>query len=508
MNHLLRQLAPISESSWELLDEEARERLQGPLAARRLVDFAGPLGWEHSATNLGRVEELAAPDGGGVSALRRRVLPLTELRADFEVSLGELRDGDRGAVDVDLAALDGAAKQIAICENVAVFHGWKEAGIAGIAEASPIAAEPLGESAEDYPRSVASAVEAIRQGGVEGPYGLALGPDEYTRVIETAEHGGYPLWDHLAKILGGPIVWAPGVDRRGRAQPARRRLPLRVGPGPGDRVQPPRPRLGQPLPRGELLLRRRHPRGGRAAQLLSGAGSMRRGGRQELTAASSTSAAPFSPASGSGDLKWRISTFESMPLLAAAREPGRAFGLDLEHPVEGLAEQLGDVVPALLVDDHRGAAEVLVVDLVEGAGAGRLLDVLEDRLEDRAGDARAQRFGQARPFLVAEELAAGGTVEVLGGAAPLLGVDELDAVVFLEHAHVVGDQVEALVELLGEQVGAGDPLVENDQDLYPQRVGERFGDELFDAVLLLFGLRLWHRGVLRSGFQVAAECQL
>jgi uncharacterized linocin/CFP29 family protein len=31
-------------------------------------------------------------------------------------------------------------------------------------------------------------------------------------VIETAEHGGYPLFDHLRKILGGPIVWAPGVQ--------------------------------------------------------------------------------------------------------------------------------------------------------------------------------------------------------------------------------------------------------------------------------------------------------
>jgi uncharacterized linocin/CFP29 family protein len=211
VNHLLRQLAPISDSSWELLDDEARERLRGPLAARRLVDFSGPLGWEHSATNLGRVEEAAAPNGGGVTALRRRVLPLTELRADFEVSRAELRDGDRGALDVDLDALDAAAKQIAICENVAVFHGWQEAGVAGIAESSPISAEPLGDSAEEFPRAVARAVEAIRQGGVEGPYGLALGPDEYTRAIETAEHGGYPLWDHLAKILGGPIVWAPGV---------------------------------------------------------------------------------------------------------------------------------------------------------------------------------------------------------------------------------------------------------------------------------------------------------
>jgi uncharacterized linocin/CFP29 family protein len=212
MNHLLRELAPISAAGWKLLDEEARERLQGPLAARRLVDFAGPLGWEHSATNLGRTKAVAAPNGGGVTALQRQVLPLVELRADFTISRAELADNDRGALDADLEPLDAAAKLIAISENVAVFHGWAKAGIAGVSEASPIKPQRLGKSAEEYPRSVARAVEAIRQGGVEGPYGLALGPDEFTRVIETAEHGGYPLFDHLAKILeGGPIVWAPGV---------------------------------------------------------------------------------------------------------------------------------------------------------------------------------------------------------------------------------------------------------------------------------------------------------
>ena len=43
MNHLLRELAPISESVWQVLDEEARERLKPALAARKLVDFSGPL---------------------------------------------------------------------------------------------------------------------------------------------------------------------------------------------------------------------------------------------------------------------------------------------------------------------------------------------------------------------------------------------------------------------------------------------------------------------------------
>jgi uncharacterized linocin/CFP29 family protein len=212
VNHLLRRLAPISDSAWKALEDEARERLDGPLAARRLVDFSGPHGWEHSATNLGRAEKVEGPDGEGVTALRRRVLPLIELRADFAISRSELQDVDRGAADVDLEPLDRAARQIAVAENVAVFHGWTRAGIAGIAETSTIDPEPLGEDAEEYPRCVARAVEAIRGGGVEGPFGLALGPEEHTRVIESAEHGGYPLLDHLEKILEGPIVWAPGLQ--------------------------------------------------------------------------------------------------------------------------------------------------------------------------------------------------------------------------------------------------------------------------------------------------------
>jgi uncharacterized linocin/CFP29 family protein len=211
MNHLLRGHAPLTDSNWKLLDEEARERLEGPLAARRLVDFLGPRGWEHSATNLGRVEPIEAPEKG-VGALRRRVLPLVEVRVDFTVSRAELRDDDRGAVDADLDSLDNAAHQIAVAENSAVFNGWAKAGITGVIEASPFEPEPLGPKADGYPRSVARAVEVLREAGVEGPYGLALGPDEYIKVIETAEHGGYPLFDHLTRILKGPIVWAPGLS--------------------------------------------------------------------------------------------------------------------------------------------------------------------------------------------------------------------------------------------------------------------------------------------------------
>ena len=31
-------------------------------------------------------------------------------------------------------------------------------------------------------------------------------------MIETTEHGGYPVLEHLRLIVGGPVVWAPAVD--------------------------------------------------------------------------------------------------------------------------------------------------------------------------------------------------------------------------------------------------------------------------------------------------------
>jgi uncharacterized linocin/CFP29 family protein len=211
MSNLLRSSAPISDDGWRLLDEEAKERLAPALAARKLVDFSGPHGWDYSATNLGRT---TGPDSGpceGVTGRKRRVLPLVELRADFEIQRQELRDADRGAEDADLAPLDKAAHQIALAENIAVFHGYGDA-ITGIAEASPHESTALGDAANDYPTHVAGATERLLCEGVAGPYGLALGRNQYRRVVETAEHGGYPLLDHLHRILEGPIVWAPGVQ--------------------------------------------------------------------------------------------------------------------------------------------------------------------------------------------------------------------------------------------------------------------------------------------------------
>jgi uncharacterized linocin/CFP29 family protein len=210
MNHLLRSHAPISELAWTQIDDEARERLEPALGARKLVDFSGPLGWQHSATNVGRVAPVKKSPVAGVTGLSRQVLPLLELRADFTVSRAELQNIDRGAVDADYESLDRAARQIATAENTAVMHGWADL-VTGIFEQAPFSKRALGIDPLTFPQTITAAAGDLRSSGVGGPYGLALDPDHYRLAIETAENGGTLLMEHLGEILGGPIVWTPGL---------------------------------------------------------------------------------------------------------------------------------------------------------------------------------------------------------------------------------------------------------------------------------------------------------
>lgn len=216
-NHLLRDKAPIPTRAWKEIDAEAKERLSPLLAARRLADWVGPGGWRHDALSLGRTVEIPTPPSGlvgdGVVARQRQVLPLAEYRVAFTVSRAEIDDIQRGSRNPELDDLARAAQVAAELENRAVLRGWSAAGIEGIAEASPYPRATLGDDCTAYPGIVAVAVDQLRQNGIEGPYALAISPAAYTAIVSTTEHGGYPLIEHLIRVLGGgSVVRSPGLD--------------------------------------------------------------------------------------------------------------------------------------------------------------------------------------------------------------------------------------------------------------------------------------------------------
>ncbi len=211
-DHLLRALAPVTDEAWHAIDDEATRTLRHFLAARRLVDFNGPLGYDAAAVADGRLEPLGAPPSAGVAASRRATRPLVELHAEFALTRGEIDAIARGARDPDLSAVTEAARHLALAEDTIVFEGYDAAGIRGIAGSSPHPTLSITDDYNDYPGLVARAVATLQRAGIGGPNALALGPRCYTGVIETTELGGYPVLEHLRLITGGPVVWAPAVD--------------------------------------------------------------------------------------------------------------------------------------------------------------------------------------------------------------------------------------------------------------------------------------------------------
>ena len=212
MNHLFRERAPITPAGWAEIEKEAKRTLKAMLAARRVVDFNGPLGWGASDVEIGRADPIDSPPRGkDVQARLRRIQPLVELRIPFEVTRAELDAIDRGARDPDLDAVTAAAREIAIAEDRVIFHGYKAAHITGISEAAAKTAVPLGSSHADYPLAVASAMAKLRDEGVEGPFAVVLNEQLYKDLASRTD-GGYPILNHVQRLIDGEIVWAPGIE--------------------------------------------------------------------------------------------------------------------------------------------------------------------------------------------------------------------------------------------------------------------------------------------------------
>jgi uncharacterized linocin/CFP29 family protein len=210
MNNLHRELAPMSAAAWADLEEEARRTFKRHVAGRRVVDVAQPDGPELAAVTTGHLDAVAPP-GEGVIAHLRRSQPIVELRVPFTVERQEVDDVERGAKDADWQPVKDAARQIAFAEDRAIFEGYAAAGIAGIRDRSSNPVLSLPGEVREYPNAISQAVTALRLAGVDGPYTLVLSADAYTAVSETSDYG-YPIHEHIARVLDGEIIWAPAID--------------------------------------------------------------------------------------------------------------------------------------------------------------------------------------------------------------------------------------------------------------------------------------------------------
>jgi uncharacterized linocin/CFP29 family protein len=209
VNNLHRELAPISAAAWDGIDAEARRTFTRHLAGRRVVEVTGPAGPELAAVGTGH-RRASEPLADGVTLQVRQAQPIAELYVPFTVSREVVDDVERGAKDSDWQPVQDAARAIAFAEDRAVFDGLDSAAITGIRAASSNPALTLPAEPREYPAAVSEALAALRLAGVGGPYSLLLGADAYTAATGMADYG-YPIDQHLARLVGSEVIWAPAI---------------------------------------------------------------------------------------------------------------------------------------------------------------------------------------------------------------------------------------------------------------------------------------------------------
>jgi uncharacterized linocin/CFP29 family protein len=210
MNNLHRELAPISDAAWEQIEEETTRTLKRYLAGRRVVDVPTAGGVGLPAVSTGHLVEIDPPAEGTI-ARQREVKALVELRVPFELQRQDIDDVERGSDDSDWQPAKDAAKTIAFAEDRAIFNGYPAAKIQGIREGTSNPLMKLPADVRDYPDVVAQALSQLRLVGVNGPYSVLLGAKAYTELAETRDHG-YPVLDHVKRIVDGNIIWAPAIE--------------------------------------------------------------------------------------------------------------------------------------------------------------------------------------------------------------------------------------------------------------------------------------------------------
>jgi uncharacterized linocin/CFP29 family protein len=210
MNNLHRELAPISDAAWAQIEEETARTFKRYIASRRVVDVLGPKGAELAAVGTGHLRPIDSPREG-VLARQREVKAVVELRVPFELARQSVDDVERGANDADWQPAKDAARQIAFAEDSAVFEGYAAAGIVGIRQGTSNPKATLPSDVRDYPDAIAQGLSQLRLVGVNGPYSVLLGADAYTALSETRDHG-YPVLEHVKRLVDGKIVWAPAIE--------------------------------------------------------------------------------------------------------------------------------------------------------------------------------------------------------------------------------------------------------------------------------------------------------
>lgn len=210
MDILKRNLSPITDNAWAVIDDQARKALMANLSARKFVDVLGPLGWDYASVPLGRLNVPEGQDETGVRFGIHVVQPLVESRITFEMDVWELDNLERGARDVVLDPVIDAAARIAAFEEKALYQGFEPGCIEGVVPAGAANAVEMSlEERGGILHGLTQAVKHFQEESIEGPFCLVAG-SRLWEILNTSSDG-YPLRKRVESLVQS-VIYASSYD--------------------------------------------------------------------------------------------------------------------------------------------------------------------------------------------------------------------------------------------------------------------------------------------------------
>jgi uncharacterized linocin/CFP29 family protein len=207
MDMLKRELAPVPMEAWAEIDEQATRSLKAMLSGRKVLDVSGPMGTDFPGVPEGRMSFPKKQSKKDLYYGIRKVHHIVEVRVPFELEIDEMDNVVRGAKDVDLSALEEAARKTALFEEKLIYHGLPEANISGLKACSGGECLTIGAKPEQLLEGIAEGVTEFTSRSIDGPYSFIVGPKLWSRM--SAHVQGYPVKMQAESILGGSVLLSP-----------------------------------------------------------------------------------------------------------------------------------------------------------------------------------------------------------------------------------------------------------------------------------------------------------
>lgn len=213
MEWLRRNAAPLSDKVWKEVDDLALSMFKQTVAARRIVDFDGPRGWNHVAAQLGTFKPAQPVKPFGKIRLSvPDVMLLTELRADFVIAWADIDIFERVGPRLESKLIEEAARDLALAEDALAFYGTSNSpGLLSSRETPRVSMSDWSQPGR-LVADLLAAVEKLDTLGVKGPYEAVMAPHHYYSYLrQTGEGGVYPAAKQLGIVIA-KVYSSPAVD--------------------------------------------------------------------------------------------------------------------------------------------------------------------------------------------------------------------------------------------------------------------------------------------------------